>query len=189
MEEKIELYIQRFKAGEKDAFSFILQRYKIPLIRFAYRSLGSQEEAEDAAQDILVKTYRSLTSYTTQGNFSTWLFAIASYHIRNIIRKKKVLSLVSFNELLFNKEEHKIISSHSHASNPENISSSHLLHKDIQKALKKLPNSQRTALLLSKYENMSLEEIAQILNTTPGAVKQLIFRAKMTLKQFLAKYI
>lgn len=182
-------WIKEFQQGNAEAFSNILKRYKKPVIYFAYHFLGNQNDAEDAAQEILMKVYRALPAFTPTGKLSTWIFTIASHHCQNLNRKKKLLSILSLDALISTKKEDEISSSFTQKIDPEKNSELHIMQSEIHHALLKLPGNQRTAIILSKFENRSLEEIAAVLNVSPGSVKQLIFRAKLKLRNYLKKYI
>ncbi|MFH1282190.1 MAG: RNA polymerase sigma factor [bacterium] len=181
-------FIKEFKSGNKESFSHILKRYKKPLVNFAYRNFGSKEDAEDAVQDILVKVYKALDSYMPEKALSTWIFTIAANQLSNIKRRKKIISFLSFEQLQENREESKI-NQPAETCRDEKKQEVSQLGADIQEAIFHLPDAQRKAVMLAKYENIPYEEIAKILKTTSGAVKQLIFRAKITLKKRLQKYI
>ncbi|MFH1378988.1 MAG: RNA polymerase sigma factor [bacterium] len=172
------LWINDFKSGNKNAFEHIINRYKSPLINFCYRYLGSKDEAEDAAQDILVKIYNALDRFVPTSKFSTWMFAIASNHCKNLLRKKKLLSFFSLDDLWPDDT-----ASHTHELDTSS------LQTEVHNALLQLPDKQKTVIILSKFENLSHDEIAEILNVSRGAVKQLIFRAKTTLYKSLKKHI
>lgn len=171
----IQEHIRQFQTGNKDAFTCILNRYKSPVVHFAYRYLGNRDDAEDAAQEIFVKIYRALPAYKPAGKFPTWLFTIAARHCSNIRRRKKILSFFSLDDLI-----------HHPSSRTEHHRSA--LQNAVHSALNKLPDKQKTAVLLSKFEHMPLEKIASVLGVTTGSVKQLIFRAKTTLQKLLKEY-
>lgn len=176
MQDREAPHIRQFQAGDKEAFSFILNRYKNPIVHFAYRYLGNKDEAEDAAQEIFLKIYRALPSYIPSGKFSTWIFTIAARHCSNIRRRKKIISFFSLDELT-----HPPSSTRQDDSTP--------LQEAVHNAINALPAAQKSAVVLSKFEHMPLEKIARVLGTSTGGVKQLIFRAKTTLKNRLKEYI
>ncbi|MBD3271075.1 MAG: sigma-70 family RNA polymerase sigma factor [Elusimicrobia bacterium] len=167
------------------SFSHLLEQYKNPVFHYALRMLHNVPEAEDATQDIFVKIFHALPRYKHMGKISTWIFSIAANHIKNILRWKKIRFWVPLGEEKFSTVAHALAF---REIGPEQVHYNRQLQADLNKALESLPYAQKTALLLAKYENMSIDDIAEVLKTTPGGVKQLIFRAKISLRKRLAVY-
>lgn len=181
-------WLRDFQQGNESAFNHILERYTQPVMSFAFRFLGNRDDAEDATQEIFIKIFHSSKKYSFSGKLSTWIFTIAANHCRNIIRKRKILSFFPLN--IFASDDyppHEIPDTAQ--KTPLHEAEQSELSRAVNAALASLSDTQRSAILLSKYENMSLEEIARILRVSTGAVKQLIFRAKLRLKDTLKNYI
>jgi RNA polymerase sigma-70 factor (ECF subfamily) len=157
-------WMLRFQSGDESGFLEIVKRFEKPLINFCYSYMGDVALAEDVAQDVFVEIYKSARRYRPQAKLSTWIFAIAVHRCLNVKRSRK--RLVELTE------------------SPAPAESA-AIHQELQEALQSLPASQRAAVLLAKFEEMSLEEIAVTLNTSVGGVKQLLHRAKNSLRKRL----
>lgn len=166
-------WMLRFQAGEEDGFLAIVKRYEKPLINFAYKYVGDQATAEDVAQDVFVDIYKQAKTYKPTGKFSTWIFTMAAHRCLNIKRSNR--KYVELFDLPEEKESDQL------GRNEEvNV---------VRKALLELPGQQRAAMILAKFEEMALSEIAVVLKTSEGGVKQLLQRAKKTLSQKLKPYL
>ncbi len=170
----------RFQKGDERAFEELVRRHTRGLLNLVYRYLGDASRAEDVAQDIFVKVYRARMKYEPKAKFSTWLYRIAVNHCLNEIRARRAqpASAAPADDLL---EE-------SSGEHPDARLHRLELQQAVKRALDALPETQRLAVLLARYEEMSYGEIAQAMGLSLEAVKSLLFRAKENLKQALARY-
>lgn len=166
--------------GDKQAFNNILDRYEKPVINFAYGFLHDRQAAEDVAQDVFLEIYRRAPHYKPTGKLSTWIFTIAAHRCLNIRRRKKFF-------FLSEPEPAEVPEAREPA--PHERLEKIELQETIRLALLSLPENQRMAVLLAKFEEMPLDEVARVLNISVGAVKQLLFRAKRALKERLRPYL
>jgi RNA polymerase sigma-70 factor (ECF subfamily) len=159
-----------FQRGEPRCFDQLFHRYKAAVVNFAYRFTGRRDLAEELAQDIFIKCYRAAQSYRPEARFSTWLFRIARNHCLNELRRPEhrmgVQSL------------HDGAQQRCSAPTPEAQAAAHDLQRRLSALLAALPERQRTALILSRFHQMSYDEIAQTMQTSVSAVKSLLNRAK-----------
>ena len=164
----------RLKEGDETALSALMDRWKNPLINFFYRSIQSRESAEDLAQVVFIRLYRAASGYEVRAKFSTYLFHIARRLLINEFRRqqRKPLDAVDPQDL------HAVDDADSEREVRE-------IEEAFQYALKEVPEKQRTALLLFKQQELSYQEIAEIMGATEGAVKTWIFRARQSLKHAL----
>lgn len=170
----------RFQKGDERAFEELVRRHTRSLLNLVYRYLGDASRAEDVAQDIFVKVYRARRKYQPKAKFSTWLYRIAVNHCLNEIRARRGEPAVasSADDLV---EEI--------AGGPPDARLGRLeLQQAVKRAIDALPENQRMAVLLARYEEMSYGEIAEALGMSLEAVKALLHRAKENLKQALARY-
>jgi len=185
-----EALAQRFQSGDDTAFKALLDRYSAHLINFAYRYLGSKEEAEDIAQEIFLRIYRRKDSYDPARLFRPWLFAIAARLISNRARDRGRRSTVSLDQETDDGSTERPGLGIADAASP--VPEGRLAQDEavgkVRAALEALPEDQRRAVLLAKFEDMPYEEIAQAMATTVPAVKSLLFRARQSLKTALAGY-
>jgi RNA polymerase sigma-70 factor (ECF subfamily) len=177
----------RFQKGEMEAFQQLFHKYSPSVVNFAFRFLGTQARAEEIAQEVFLQVYRWQKRYEPKAKFSTWLFKIAHNHCLNEVRKGEYrVSLESFdlpNDFEGDERERNLPDPTS--SKGEDILAAKEAAGRIQQILHRIPESQRTALLLSRMEGMSYQEVAEVLGSTEKAVKSLVFRATQSLKEGL----
>lgn len=177
-EEDIQLML-RFKEGDISAFAEIFNKYKKEVLNTVYRIIGNRDEAEDLSQEVFLRIYNAGKRYKPTAEFKTYLRKIAMNVCFSHLRRKKILKFISLDRFFKDKEQHL------ETSNPENIQIQEELKSFLKEAILKLPENQRMAIVLRHYNNLSYEEIANVINLTPQAVKSLIFRARENLKRIL----
>ncbi len=169
----------RFARGDISAFEQILKKYKDMVINLAYRFVQNYPEAEDIAQEVFLKIYQSAINYKPSAKLSTWVYRITANLSLNYLRSKKHLPTVPLEESLEITE----------SVTPDSDFEKKELTKRVKKALNSLPENQRLAVILQKYENLSYEEIAEIIGVSSSAVDSLIQRAKENLRRTLEPYL
>ena len=178
------------KAGDDSSFDFLLRKYRSPLVNFLYRMVRDRATAEDLAQDVFLRVYRARKEYIPGAKFTTWLFRIATNLALNSVRDNRHEKMaVSLDAAAGDEED----------SAPRDLPAremhidQRLLERDrvafIQRAIASLPEKQRAAVLLHKYEEMDYAEIAKILDCTEAALKSLLFRAYENLRVQLAPLV
>jgi RNA polymerase sigma-70 factor, ECF subfamily len=180
----------RVKQGDTAAFTQLVEKYKQPVMNVIYRTLRDATEAEDLAQNVFVQVYKSADRYRVSAKFSTWLFTIARNLCLNEIRRRSRHPADSLDaphpehddQPLQQFEDKKTFAP------PEKLLHGELEQK-IEQALTDLPENQRTAILLCRQEELSYEEIAQVLGCSLSATKSLIHRGRETLKEKLKPYL
>jgi RNA polymerase sigma-70 factor (ECF subfamily) len=145
--------------------------------------LHNKDDADDLTQDIFIQAYLSLHSFKGESTFFTWIYRIAVNASLNKVRKNSGNQVLNRLDSLFGSGKEKDISLPVFdTDNPESILIRQEHSKWVQDALDSLPENQRTAIVLSKYDDLSQKEIAEIMKTTEGAVEALIQRAKTNLR-------
>ena len=180
----------RVKRGDRTAFAALVEKYQQPVLNFVYRTLRDATEAEDLTQNVFLQVYKSAHRYTRSAKFSTWLFTIARNLCLNEIRRRSRHPAESLDathpesedQPLHQFEDKKVFSP------PDNLLQRELADK-IEQALAELPETQRTALLLCRQDELSYEEIANVLDCSLSATKSLIHRGRETLKEKLKPYL
>ena len=177
------------KAGDEASFDFLLQKYRSPLVNFLNRMVRDTATAEDLAQDVFLRVYRARKQYTPTAKFTTWLFRIATNVALNSVRDNRHQKLAVPLDAPVGNED----------SAPRELPASEmriderLIERDrteiIRRAIASLPEKQRAAVLLHKYEEMDYMEISRILDCSEGALKSLLFRAYETLRMQLAPLV
>jgi RNA polymerase sigma-70 factor, ECF subfamily len=177
------------KAGDDASFDFLLQKYRSPLVNFLHRMVRDTATAEDLAQEVFLRVYRARKQYTPSAKFTTWLFRIATNVALNSVRDNRRQKLEMSLDAPLNDED----SAPRELPAREMRIDEHLLERDradfIRRAIGSLPEKQRVAVLLHKYEEMDYVEIARILDCTEGALKSLLFRAYENLRVQLAPLV
>ena len=177
------------KAGGEASFDLLLRRYRTPLVNFLYRMVRDTATAEDLAQEVFLRVYRARKQYSPTAKFTTWLFRIATNLALNSIRDNRHQQMEDSLDAPAETEDRA----------PRELPSrevridEHMMERDrcdfIRRAVESLPEKQRAAVLLHKYEEMDYGEIAKILECSESALKSLLFRAYETLRVQLAPLV
>ncbi len=180
----------RVKRGDIRAFEELVEKYKQPVINVISRTLRDQTEAEDLAQNVFVQVFKSADRYKATAKFSTWLFTIARNLCLNEIRRR---SRHPADSLDASQTENDDLPARQFEdvktfSPTENVLQDELEQK-VQEALGDLPENQRTALLLCRQEELSYDDISEVLGCSLSATKSLIHRGRETLKEKLKPYL
>jgi RNA polymerase sigma-70 factor (ECF subfamily) len=173
------------KTRDRRMFELLFQRYRRAMVAHARRYVGDPARAEELAQEIFVRVYTAKT-YEPTAKFKTWLYRVATNVCLNEIRRPEHHQKI---EGLNGVEDPRNVAPSDLApvaSTPEETTSSKQLEARIMKVLDQLPVNQRSAFLMSRQDNLSLEEIAEALSTSVSAVKSLIHRALETLRKEVA---
>jgi RNA polymerase sigma factor (sigma-70 family) len=165
-------------AGEQEAFSVLVERYKEAVHNLAYRMLGNLSEVEDVTQEAFVRAYMQLGTYKPTHKFSTWLLSIASHLAIDQLRRRRFLAN-SLEDVPFLE---RIIDL---GSNPEQSALDGEQQDEIQRYLQRLPAKYRAVIVLRYWYDLSYEEIAGALKLTPALVKARLHRAR----ELLARYM
>ncbi|MFQ5628247.1 MAG: RNA polymerase sigma factor [bacterium] len=188
MSENERLLIERARKNDMSAFREIVEQYKEKIYYLAYDLTSNRHDAEDIAQEVFIKAFRSLDNFRGDAKIGSWLYRITINTSINKKRKKALteMSLVeNFNE---KPGEHDPFSGKTYSENPERSAESQMIQQHINLALTKLANKERSVFVLRHYQDLPLKEIAHILNIAEGTVKSLLFRAIRRLQKELAFY-
>ena len=161
------------RAGEADAFAEIIERYQASIIRYLYRLMGDYEMAKDLAQDTFIQAYKGILKTDAELSFKAWLYRIATNNALQHQRRKKLLSFIPFTA-----KSHDVPDS----ANQADCSGEKLA---INEVLLKIPEEQRTCLVLHFVEGFKYREIAETLNCSEEAVRKRVARGK---KLFISLY-
>ena len=170
--------IERFKKGDPSAFEAIVLRYQDRIYNLCRYMLQDPRDAQDAAQDVFLKAYRGLKDFRPDSSLYTWLYRIAVNTCLDYRRKSR-------REALRNEPLTEDLPSDEPF--PDQLYESREIRESIQLALQKLPEKLRAAIVLREIEELSYEEIAEVLHTSVGTVKSRISRAREQLRHLLKK--
>jgi len=176
--------IKKVLIGDRKAFEMIVLRYQQPMVNYLGRTLGDRETALDFAQDIFLKAYASLDSYRPSHHFSTWLFKIASNHVIDHWRRKKI-SAVSIDQTFNGEDDSPRIQIPDQSPSVARKYELAELRAKIEKALERVPEALRELFVLRHVNEFSYEEIADIKGLPVGTVKNRVFQAKEQLRKQL----
>ena len=174
----------RVREGDSESFALLLERHRRPVMHYLYRMLQDQSVAEEVAQEVFLRVYRSRSTYEPTAKFTTWLFRIATHLALNAIRDRKK---EKGHESLDNVPAEgpvREVSDHSPTVEQKLVYQARL--DEVRSAIGMLPDKQRAAVLMHKYEELDYSHIASVLECSESAVKSLLFRAYETLRQRLA---
>ncbi len=178
-----------FQKGNKSSFEKLMERNYKRVFNLIYRFVASREIAEDLTQEVFIKVYRCASSYRPQAKFQTWLYQIAKNISLNELRRhtKKDVSLDETFETEDGQLKREIADTNALTPSQEIIQQETV--EEIQAAIQSLPENQRMAVILRRYENLSYEDIAKTMNCSLEAVKSLLNRAKESLKEKLSRFV
>jgi RNA polymerase sigma-70 factor (ECF subfamily) len=187
----IRLMIRVRDSDDSAAFEELVQRFQHRLVGIMHHLVGNREEAEDLAQEVFLRVYRTRQSYSPTAKFSTWLFTIANHLALNSLRDKQrkptlPLAIRDSGPLGPRPQEQLAIDA---ASPPGQALQQSELAAIIRTALDDLNDRQKMAVVLNKFEDMGYAEIANVMGLTPKAVKSLLSRARQRLREVLHHYV
>ena len=180
----------RFKDGDTEAFDRLFVKHTRGIVNFAYRFVRNREIAEELAQEVFLKVYENAAGYRVQARFTSWLYKIATNVCLNEIRKPQFrVPHQSMHASLSddgNDEDRKL--EFGTAAAPDKIFEQKDLSRIIGQALSQIPEKQRIAFILNKYQELSYSEVADVMDSSEKAVKSLIHRAKEALAERLRPF-
>lgn len=172
--------------GDHNAFAELVEIHQHAVIGTVAKMLGGASDAEDIAQQVFVRVWRSASRYKPSAKFTTWLYTITRNLVFNESRRRQRKPVVSLEE---REEEHHVPTTIDDGMTPDESTLHSELEKAVDAAIQQLPEKQRMAVILRRYEEMPYDEIGEILNLSLSAVKSLLFRARAQLKENLKSYL
>jgi RNA polymerase sigma-70 factor (ECF subfamily) len=180
----------RVRAGDESAFDYLVQKYRRSLVSFMYRMARNPAAAEDLAQEVFLRVYRSRTTYEASAKFTTWLYRIATNlavnHARDTRheRPEVTVSLDTPDEetgTTFELPDGAVSAEQAMARRERVLA--------IRRRVAALPERQRLAVIMHKYQQMDYKQIAEVLKLSESATKSLLFRAYETLREQLKEFV
>jgi RNA polymerase sigma-70 factor (ECF subfamily) len=180
----------RVKTGDEPAFEYLVQKYRRAMVSFMYRMTHNSAAAEDLAQEVFLRVYRSRTGYEASAKFTTWLYRIATNlavnHARDT-RHERPENQVSLDE-----PDEETGTTMDVADNSLTVEQA-ILRRERMEAIRakvqNLPERQRMAVIMHKYQQMDYKQIAEVLKLSESATKSLLFRAYETLREQLKEFL
>jgi RNA polymerase sigma-70 factor (ECF subfamily) len=177
-------------AGNMSGFDFLIQKYRKPIVNFMYRMVHNQAIAEELAQEVFLRVYRSRETYRAEARFSTWLYRIATNLGVNYARDTRHERTAS---TIYLDETDSETGTTPDVADSTPGAEAALLRRERLNAIREhvlaLPERQRTAVLMHKYEGMDYKQIGDVLKLSESATKSLLFRAYQTLREKLKEFV
>ena len=176
----------RVREGDESSFALLLEKHRNSVMHFLYRMVQNRAIAEELAQEVFLRVYRSRETYEPTAKFTTWLFRITTHLALNHVRDKR-------HEKLHDSIDEKIEDAAPRQLAAREMNVEERMLKDarlgeIREAIEQLPEKQRSAVLMHKYQEMEYSQIAGVLGCSESAVKSLLFRAYETLRSRLRHF-
>ena len=174
MELSDEAAVNAVRAGNRDAFRVLVERYSRGVFRLGYRMTGNEQDAEDVVQEAFLRAFKQLNRYESRSSFGTWLYRIAANYSLDLIRSRK------------NSDPVEDVVLPEPGAGPDRLYTSARVQETLDAALAALTQQERTAFVLRHYEGLSIEEISGTLGINNNAAKHSVFRAVQKLRKALA---
>jgi len=178
-----------FQRGDEEAFAALVRRFQDRIVSLAYRYLGSSADAEDLAQEVFLRVYRAKGSYEPSARFSTWIYRIASNTSLNHLRGRKARRKVAGPMPQGEDDDPATDAADPDATAPGDRLERDELSRVIRRIVDDLPDRQRIAIVLNKYEGLGYEDVAAAMDLSVMAVKSLLTRARVNIKERLEPYL
>jgi RNA polymerase sigma-70 factor (ECF subfamily) len=182
--------IDLIEKNKISGFKKLVDKYQRLVVNTCYGFVHNRQDAEDIAQDVFIEVYRSIERFRKQSKLSTWLYRIAVNKSLNYIRDNKKNTWFQSLDILFNDNTNtKVLEPEDSKNNmPDKITENKETGSYIFEAINALPENQQIAFTLSKYEDLSYKEIADVMKLSLSSVESLIFRAKKNLQKKLIEH-
>jgi len=178
--------MRRIALGDTAALEELVEIHQHAVTGTVVKMLGNVADAEDVAQQVFVRIWRSAARYQPSAKFTTWLFTITRNLVFNEVRRRQRKPAISLEE---REEQHFAITSIDGEMKPDQSALHAELEAAVEAAIQRLPEKQRLAVVLRRYQELPYEEIGEILGLSIPAVKSVLFRARAQLKEDLQKYL
>ena len=181
------LWMSLVKQGDTDALRQLIEAHQHRVIGTVAKMLGDDSDAEDIAQQVFIRVWRSAARYEPTAKFTTWLFKITRNLVFNELRRRKrhpALSLDATTE-----DDRPMQAPDPGTKSPDDVLLNDEMQKAIQRAIDELPEIQRMAIVLRRYDDIPYEDIGEILGLSVPAVKSVLFRARTELREKLKRYL
>ena len=180
------LRMQRVAKGDMEAFQALIEMHQSRVVGTVAKMLGDDVDSEDIAHQVFIRVWRSAGRYQPTAKFTTWLFKITRNLVFNELRRRKRHPVTP---LQLEEEEHFFQPADCGGMAPDASLLDSELNDAIQLAIDALPETQRMAIILRRYEEMPYDEIGEVLGLSVPAVKSVLFRARAELRENLRKYL
>ena len=179
-----ERLIKQLQAEDSSAYHELVKLYQDKIINTCFGFVHNIEEAEDLAQEVFIQVFNSIKNFRGESKLGTWIYRIAINKSLNKIRSRRSAIIIAIDSLFESEKKAETGPSESPYKTLENKERAEILHKSIRI----LPENQKSAFVLSKYQGLKNKQIADIMNLSLSAVEALLNRAKKNLQKSLVRY-
>lgn len=180
--------VEKLKGGEEAAYRIVLERYQTLVLNCAFKFLRDRHAAEEITQEVFIQVFKSIDTFRSEAALSTWIYRIAVTRSLNLVKSMKRQKRFGVFIRLFGTDRPEEHLAAEEKEQPDQELENSERARILTLALEKLPENQRIAFTLSKYDALSYAEIARILNSTIPSVESLIHRARKNLEKILYSY-
>jgi RNA polymerase sigma-70 factor (ECF subfamily) len=181
--------IEQILSGNQNAFRLLVDKYQVLVFNTCIGFVGNRQSAEDLSQEVFIETYRSINKFRGDAKLSTWLYRISVNKSLNYIRDHKKHNLVRSLERFFYGEKEESLEVEDYVFGTADAPLEQQQHAlELHKAISTLPDNQRIAFTLNKFDDLSYKQIAEVMDVSLSTIESLIHRAKKNLQKRLAAY-
>ena len=174
--------VTRSIGGDADSFNQLVLRWERPIYALAYRQLGREEDARDVCQETFLRAFRAIGGFRGQAKFSSWLYRIALNLCRDWARRQRRTPVVQMPD---DTDAIEAAMAREPVESPEDIVGRHDLTRLVEKAMAKLPEEQRTAIIMKEYHGLTFQEIADLVGCPLSTVKTRLYQGLAVLRREL----
>ncbi|MCE9610807.1 MAG: sigma-70 family RNA polymerase sigma factor [Chthoniobacter sp.] len=182
-------WMARVKQGDETALQALIEAHQHRIIGTVAKMLGDSGDAEDIAQQVFIRVWKSAARYEPTAKFTTWLFKITRNLVFNELRRRKRHPAQSLDAAAFHDDDRPMQVADHTVKAPDTSVLDEEMQAAIQRAIDELPETQRMAVILRRYDDIPYEEIGEILDLSVPAVKSVLFRARTELREKLKRYL
>jgi RNA polymerase sigma-70 factor (ECF subfamily) len=176
--------VARSRTGDTDSFNQLVRRWERPIFALAYRTLGREEDARDVTQETFLRAFRALPGFKGDAKFSSWLYRIALNLCRDWMRRDRRAPMVDVPEGV---EIHELAAEKQETVSVEDLAARAELSGAVAEAMQKLPEEQRTAIILKEYHGLTFQEIAELMHCPLSTAKTRLYQGLTLLRRYLAE--
>lgn len=176
--------VARSIGGDSESFNQLVLRWERPIYALAYRTIGREEDARDVCQETFLRAFRALPGFRGQAKFSSWLYRIALNLCRDWVRRERRAPVVQAPEDV---DIIEMAASAEPSESIEDLVARNDLSRAVERAMARLPEEQRTAIVLKEYHGLTFQEIADLLGCPLSTVKTRLYQGLTVLRRDLAR--
>jgi RNA polymerase sigma-70 factor (ECF subfamily) len=176
--------VTRSIGGDADSFNQLVLRWERPIYALAYRVIGREEDARDVCQETFLRAFRALSGFRGQAKFSSWLYRIALNLCRDWVRRERRTPIVSVPDDI---DVMELAVAHEPSGSIEDLVARKELTRIVERAMARLPEEQRTAIILKEYHGLTFQEIADLVGCPLSTVKTRLYQGLAVLRRELVK--